>query len=292
MKRPFCIMALGLLSACSHVSVQNTTPRIMATNAAETYPLSMRFHVRSGDVDRETVRAKVIVDGKARGMRRSGFDAYIYEYAMPKDHSNISYYFDIDYVQRHETGNRPKSCKSNTFTLELSNRYVLGLDSTRGTPGTRITVIGRGFGKDDVVMVGSVPAETHFESATALQFFVPALPSGSGYLLTIANEDGSIPAGKFRIDSGSISAVPRNVDLHVGERVNIVLTASAAAPEHGLPVDITTDIPDAICVEDTSIPRGRCSINFMVEGVAPAEGTFFVNVEGFRTLAIPICVRP
>ncbi|MDR3316750.1 MAG: hypothetical protein LBS68_01570 [Puniceicoccales bacterium] len=281
-----------LLAACGHLEVRNTTPSTMATNAAEVYPISMRLDGHSGEVIRESVKARVVVDGKVRPMRRTGGNEFLYEHALPRERSSTSYYFDVDYLQKSDVGNRKKNIKTDIYGLRLCNRYVLGLDSTRGIPGTQITVIGRGFAKDDEVLVGSLTAETRFESPTALCFFVPILPANTVYELSVVDDTGRIPAGKFRIDAGSLSAAPMNLDFRSGEKAKLVLSLPIPAPEGGVPVDITTNIPDAISVDEVQIPAGKNSVTLHLEGLEPAEGSLFIAVDGFRTLRLPLHVNP
>jgi hypothetical protein len=292
MQKFLCCLSLVLLPACAHLEVRNTTARTMPANASEAYPLTMHVNVRSGEVERETICAKVVVDGKVRRMRKDGAQDFRYEYVMPLGQGSASYYFDVDYIQRNDRGARHQNIRTRLYELELCNRYVLGVDSTRGTPGTRITVIGRGFTKNDVVHVGELAAETSFESPTSLHFFVPILPADAAYELSVVDETGAIPAGKLRVDGGTMTTTPRIVALKVGERMKLGLALSLPAPDFGLDVDITTDVPDAISADEVRIQGGRSGAAVQLEGLEPAQGTLYISIDGFQTLAVPLAVTP
>ncbi|MDR0678993.1 MAG: IPT/TIG domain-containing protein [Puniceicoccales bacterium] len=294
MRNFFALASLGLLCGCGHVSnveITNTTPRILAANASETYPITMQFRVRSGEVERSSIRAQVVVDGQARKMERDGSTGFFCEYGAPKGRNSVAYYFDVDYTQRGSDGTVKKNIKTRVYELDLSNRYVLGLDTVRGIPGTCVTVMGRGFSGEDQVFLGDGPAETHFESPTTLKFFVPAITAGRSYRVTIEDRLGPIPAGEFRVDPALLNASPRAVELRAGRKAAVALTTAMPAPSDGLDVNITTDIPNAIEVEERHIPEGHNGVSFDVKGIAPATGSLYVAIDGHQTLTMPIVVR-
>ncbi|MDR2664314.1 MAG: hypothetical protein LBB14_02185 [Puniceicoccales bacterium] len=294
MRNFFPLALLGLFCGCSSVSnveVSNTTPRILAVNASETYPITMQLRVRNGEIEKDSVRARVVVDGQERKMRRDGSADFIYEYTVPSGRSGVAYYFDVDYVQRGGDGTQKKNIRTSVYELDLSNRYVLGLDSVRGIPSTCVTVIGRGFSGEDRVFLGDVPAETHFESPTAIKFYVPVLGAGKSYPVTIEDALGPIAAGEFRVDPALLGANPRAVELRTGRKVTVNLTTAMPAANGGLDVNVTTDIPGAIEVEEKRMAEGHNCVSFEVKGIAPATGSLYVSVEGHQTLTMPIVVR-
>jgi hypothetical protein len=294
MRNFFALVSLGLLCGCGYVDnvkVTNTTPRVLAVNASETYPITMQFQVRNGEVEKNSIRAQVVVDGQARKMGRDGSSGFLYEYSAAKGRNSITYYFDVNYTQRGSDGTVKKNVKTRVYELDLSNRYVLGLDTVRGIPSTCVTVMGRGFSGEDQVFFGDVPAETRFESPTTLKFFVPVLMAGKSYPVSIEDRLGPIPAGEFRVDPALLSASPRAVELRIGRKVNVALTIAMPAPNDGLDVNITTDVPDAIEVGEGRIPEGRNGTSFEVKGIAPAVGSLYVAIDGHQTLTMPIIVR-
>ncbi|MDR2668003.1 MAG: IPT/TIG domain-containing protein [Puniceicoccales bacterium] len=298
MKKLLTFTLVALMAGCAssgkvgNVDIVNKTPKTMASNASGTYPITMKLKLRNGEIDRDSVDAKIVIDGNRLQMfgNRSGSE-FSYDYRMPKDRSSATYYFDVTYRQRGGEGSREKNVKSDVYELGLSNRYVLGLDSVRGTPGTRITVLGRGFSKNDRVYLGEEVAETQFESQSSLKFFVPILPSDKVYAVTVEDDLGAIPAGEFRVDPGILSANPRAFDVRVGKSTTVTIATPMPAPSGGLKIDITTDIPGAISVADAVIQEGRNSVNITVIGVEPASGAIFADVEGHKMLTIPVVVK-
>ncbi|MDR1436124.1 MAG: IPT/TIG domain-containing protein [Puniceicoccales bacterium] len=290
---------LAALSGCahtggvvSHVDVVNTTPKTMAANASGTYPLTMRLKIKDGEVDKNSIDARIVIDGREMKMTRNGSsNEFIYDYVVTKDRNTATYYFDVNYKHRGSEGVREKNAKTDLYELAFSNRYVLGLDSVRGIPGTRIAILGRGFTKNDSVYVGGIQTETQFESPTTIRFFVPILPAGRTYPVSIEDDLGSVSAGEFRVDSGTLSVNPRAFDLRVGKSTTITLTTSMPATSGGLCVDITTNIPEAISVSEATIQEGRNSVNVTVTGVEPASGSLFVEIEGYKTVTIPAVIK-
>ncbi|MDR3117323.1 MAG: IPT/TIG domain-containing protein [Puniceicoccales bacterium] len=287
----FSILLLGL-AGCAHLDVRDVTPSTMEANAMAIYPLTLRMHIRGSEVERETVQAKAVVDGKARPMRPLSPTDYAYDYHMPAGRNAISYYFDVDYLQRVEGVSRRKTVRTPLRRVELHNRYVLGLDSSRGAPGTCVTVMGRGFSAGDAVCVGNVCAETIFVSPTSLQFVVPVLPADRSYPLTVGDETGSIPAGSFHVDAASLAVVPRILEMSVGERAMLTFATAIPTDEAGLTVEVTTDMPDAISVEDIAIPAGRSSCTATVEALEAGQGRLIFSADGFQRVVVPVLVRP
>jgi hypothetical protein len=283
---------LALLVGCGHLTVENQTPPIIPANASGTYPLKMHLRTRGGEVDRETVRARVVVDGKSHGMvpAPDGESNYVYEYRIPGDRHALSYYFDVDYSLRRDGTVSHKNHKSPVQDLVLSNRYVLGLDSNRGAPGTRITVMGLGFGKDDEVVLGNMPAETFYLSPTTLQFVVPTLPANRNYAVGVLDDRGSIGGGKFYVDKAPLLVTPCSLDLTVGESMNITVTIQSPAGEEGVDVSVTTDIPDAIAMDDVHIFTNRTSGIATIDGISPGQGFLFLTAPGFREARVPLSV--
>jgi hypothetical protein len=212
---------------------------------------------------------------------------FTYDYRMPEGRSSVAFYFDVDYTQRQNGSIRHRSSRTPLQQMALSNRYVLGLDTGRGVAGTAVTAIGRGFSEGDLVWVGEVPAETHYESPTSLRFFIPSLPSGHSYRLTVVDDEGRIAAGKFFIDVPRLGVVPQSLKLSVGEKATLTLSIPTPAPED-LSVEISTDVPDAIAAGEAVIPSGRTSTGLTIEPLEPAQGTLVLSIPGFQDVRVPV----
>ncbi|MDR0428666.1 MAG: IPT/TIG domain-containing protein [Puniceicoccales bacterium] len=280
------------MAGCTHVSIRNVTPQVMATNISRVYPLTMNFAARDGKVNTESIRAHVIIDGHSRKMRSVGHNRYVYEYRMTSDNPKVIYSFSVDYSRR--CGG--KLCffneKSPDFELILTGHYAMGLDSQRGIPGAPITIIGRGFQKSDTVYVGDSVAETQFLSPTAIQFRIPQLPSGKHYNVELANPNGTLPAGKIFVDKGNISTNPKAIEIKCGESTILQITISAPAPSGGLEIDVTTNIPDAIVVPDVHIRQGKVTTSLKIEGAEVAHGMLFLSGKEYAETAIPLVIVP
>ncbi|MDR2030435.1 MAG: hypothetical protein LBP65_03155 [Puniceicoccales bacterium] len=293
MRKDACVFfsLLALVAGCAHLDVQDVTPRSAEANAMAVYPLTLRMRIRGSGVERDTVKVRAVVDGRSWPMDKHSSTDYVYEYHMPAGRGAVSYYFDVDYLQREDGVSRRKTVRTPVHRMELCNRYVLGLDSRRGAPGTRITVMGRGFTANDVLCLGDVCAETVCESPTSLQFIVPVLPAGRSYPLTLVDDGGSIPAGDFRVDAATLAVAPRVLDMVVGERAVLTFSVPSPASGDGLVIDVATDVPDAVLVDDIAIPAGRCSCTATVEALEEGQGQLAFSADGFQRVVLPLIVR-
>jgi hypothetical protein len=225
-------------------------------------------------------------------MRQISAGNYGYDYSMPGDRNTTSYYFDVDYLQRMGGETRRKNIRTPVYQLNLSNRYALGMDSNRGTPGMPITIVGRGFSRKDRVCVGEACAETHFESHNSLRFIVPILPPDKDYRVTVEDDVGAVGAGKLRVDPATIAANPALVEMPVGGRITLALTVPMVAPEEGIALEVATDIPNAISMDEINVFPGRSSCAVTVEALEAGKGHLFLSGIGFQELIIPVHIRP
>jgi hypothetical protein len=287
----FCIAAVAC-SGCAHIGIQNTTPRHVASNATAIYPITMHVQLHGGVVERNSIKPRVVIDGKARRMRQLENANYGYDYSMASDRNTASYYFDVNYLQHVGGKAKRKNLHTPVYQLTLSNRYAMGLDSNRGTPGMTIRVMGRGFSKKDRVRVGDVYADTRFLSTNDLSFIVPILPADRDYRISIEDEMGAVGAGKLHIDPAIITANPGMLEIPLGGRSTFTLTIPLVAPENGVHLEATTDMPDAISMDEISVFAGRSSCAVIVEALELGNGSLYVTGAGFQELVIPVRVRP
>jgi hypothetical protein len=292
-----CLRGLGLLGAslvcffgCAHVHIKNVTPEVLPVNASGVYSIAMDFSVMSSGVNERSMIARVCVDGRMMPMCRVSRGHYAYEYRMPADRTSVPYFFEVNYSRQTEAGLQHICEKSPTYRLSLSDHYALGMDTQRGTPGTVVTVIGRGFREGDTVYVDNQPVETKLVSPTAIRFCIPPLAADRPYTVELANAQETLPVGKIFIDRGIIRTSPRALEIPRGKAVELVISLSSQAPGDGVEIDVTTDIPDAIFVPDVVVRGGKNSTTAMLEGAESARGTLFLRADGFMETAVPVVI--
>ena len=99
---------------------------------------------------------------------------------------------------------------------KIVRRYVLSLEVNRGPVGASIGVLGRGFTPQDVISLDGTAVRTVFASPTSLSFFVPAMPTGKNYQVTLGGTAGNSPVGTFRIDGANLTVSPSSLTLGPG----------------------------------------------------------------------------
>ncbi|MDR0727822.1 MAG: IPT/TIG domain-containing protein [Puniceicoccales bacterium] len=284
------IASLVCFSGCAHVHIKNATPEVLPVNASGVYPLAMDFSVLNSGVNERSIVARVCVDGRAFPMKRVTRGHYSYEYRMPADRVSVPYFFEVNYSRQTDAGLQHVHEKSPTYQLSLSDHYALGMDTQRGTPGTVVTVIGRGFREGDTIYVDDQAVETKCVSSTALRFRIPPLAADRRYSVELGNAKETLPVGKIFVDRGIIKTSPRALEIPVGKSAELVIGLSCSAPGDGVEIDVTTDIPDAVVVPDMFVRNGKSSTTVAIEGVEPARGTLFLRADGFMETAVPIVI--
>jgi hypothetical protein len=287
--------AVLFLSGCAK-SVKNLTPSEFPQNPSNIYTLSVEVREKKDlGVVKGSLRPKVVIDGESRLMTPSPLGDHIwdYEYKMPSGRRNAVYYYDIEYEVYTTKSSKVKSItlpKDGLLKFTLVNRYIVSLESNRGPVGAKIPLNGRGFSQNDQVYVGGQLAHSEFFSPNALSFFVPSLPAGSSYNVTLRGENGEIVVGSFRVDSAQMQVLPTSVSVVSGGRATLIFTIPTEAPMGGLPVDITTNIPESIILPEVTIPSGSKSVSVPLEGGTPGIGVLYVETPGFSSLEVPVQV--
>ena len=289
------LAAILVLSGCAK-NIKNLTPSEFPENPSNIYTLSVEIREKKDiGVVKDSLRPKVVIDGESRLMTRSpiGDNIWEYEYKMPSGRRNAVYYYDIEYEVYTAKSTKVKSVtlpKDGLLKFTLVNRYVVTLESNRGPVGSKIGLIGRGFSPSDRVFVGGQPASSEYHSPNALSFFVPSLPAGNSYNVTVREENGEMMVGSFRVDAAQMQVLPKSVSVASGGRATLIFSIPAAAPAGGLPVEITTNIPDSVILPEVIIPEGSRSINVPLEGGTPGIGVLYVETPGYSPLEVPVQV--
>jgi hypothetical protein len=267
---------LGLISGCTTVALTDLTPKSLPENPSEIYTFTLRV-VSQSSVDKSTIESRIVVDGQSYPMKKSslGENYYEFEYQLPPGRQEIAYYYLVSY----KSGNQESQSESYTAVehSEVIRRDVLELEASRGPIGSSIGVLGRGFTPADTVALNGTPARTVFASPTSLSFFVPALPSGQTYQVTLSSPAGNSPIGTFRIDGTNVNVSPDSLTLRPGEQQMLTFTISSPAPTGGLLLDVTTDVPSSVIMPEVIVPEGQTSVSIPVQGGRPGAGSLVMK---------------
>ena len=289
-----CLLApLALLLSGCNINVTDLTPSVMRANPSNVYTITAQIAVKNSAIIKETLRPEVIIDGKAHPMSQAPGSGKLYEYdfPMPVGRSDATYYIIVQYEKKTENGGALKEVVTELNNFSIENRYSVELEVDRAPVGTRVAVLGRGFTREDKIMIGDRPAATRFDSSTSLSFYVPSLPEGRGYPVKVLGIAGEIYAGSLRVDTATVRASLRPSSIAQGQSTTLTLTIPELAPPGGLQVQVTTDIPQSIIMDRISIQAGQRSASTPVRGGSPGQGSLFVEITGYSEVVIPITIN-
>ncbi len=286
------LVPIALFLAGCDLKLVDLTPSTHKANPSRTYSITAQVSVKNNAVVEGSVRPEIIIDGKAHQMTRvPGSDSlYEYDYTMPPGRDKAAYYLLVRYQRKTATTIVSKEIPTEVKTINVENRYSVELEVNRAPVGTRIAILGRGFTRDDKVIVGGTPAVTQAESSTSLAFYVPSLPEGRNYNVTVLGLNGELSAGSLRIDASNIRVSPGSLSLRKGQRGILAFSIPTEAPPGGLAVTVTTDVPDSVIMPEVIIPAGQRSTSIRVEGGEPGSGNLYVELGGYSDVVIPITV--
>ncbi len=284
------IALAGFLTGCGP-SITNMTGNPVPQNPSGIYEISMS--VENMDNTVMDMTPYVVIDGEQRPMSPSdlGKGIYKYNYTMPEGRNSARYFFVLDFKTDFKGDLKDKRTQSGeVYTLDLTNRYVITLEAYRGPVGSTIPVVGRGFSKFDKVVIGGFESDTTYFSPTALSFLVPPLPAGDSYRVELATGSGLLPIGNFQVDPAKLYVSPDRIQLNPNERYVVVFGIDFNAPVGGLPIEITTDIPQSVIMPEVVIPEGAKTVSVPLEGGLPGTGNLFVAAPGFSEVRVPVTV--
>ena len=289
-----CVSAAALLSAgCSGLT--NLTPERVPENSSRVYTLSMSAYINDGSVVQDSIKPFVVIDGETIPMKEikdMKYDRlYEYDYTLPKGRKDAKYYFLLKYqVSSNIDGvNRDREMKSPTvYTLSPATRYIVNMQNERGPVGASIPILGRGFDKEDKICVGGVIADTEYLSRSTLNFIVPPLESGKTYDVELIGEKGEMWIGAFRVDTAKMGVSPSEIKMTGGDLVTMIFNIGFTAPKGGYPIDVKTNIPSSIIMDEVVVPEGQSSVSVTVKAAAPGKGFLYINGLGFKEKTIPV----
>lgn len=285
------IMAVAtiLLAGCAP-RITNLTSEQIPQNVSGIYTMTMTVSSEDGSIVDGSYAPEIVIGGSREPMRRSelGPRTFEYDFAMPEGISEARYYYILNYDVNYSGTESPRQITSDLYQFQLTNRYVITMESNRGPVGASIPVVGRGFSEFDTIMIGGIDAETIYASPQSLNFIVPALPSGEAYPVELVSGNGYIPIGYFQVDGSKLKVYPESISISSGERTVIIFGIDSVAPEGGLPIDVTTDRPECIIMPEVLIPAGAQTVSVPIEGGQGGVGMLVASAPGFMDLEIPL----
>ena len=292
----FCAsIAVLLFTGCSGLT--NLTPERVPENSSRVYTLTMSAYINDGAVIKDTIKPYIVIDEQVIPMKEvkdmKHDRLYEYDYTLPKGRKSAKYYFLLRYqVSNNIDGvNKNREMKSPTvYTLEPVSRYIVNMQNERGPVGSSIAVLGRGFDKQDIIRVGGVDADTEYLSRSTLSFIVPPLKSGRTYDVELVGEKGEMWIGAFRVDTAKMGVSPSEINMNGGDLVTMIFNIGFSAPKGGYPIDVKTNIPSSIIMDEVVVPEGQSSVSVTLKAAAAGNGALYINGLGFEEKVVPVSI--
>jgi hypothetical protein len=286
------VFGLLLLAGCN-LTITNLTSDVLRENPSQLYTIAARVTMKGNDIDRSSVQVGVVIDGQNQAMRKSAVanDVYEYDYPLPAGRDGAKYYFLVRYRANSSTPVKTREVYTPIGEFKVMRRYALPMDANRGPVGARVTILGRGFTPQDAVYLDATPARTVYESPSSISFFVPPVEPNQNYNIALSNGGSStLSVGVFHADASGATVTPSALTLRTGEQVAMTFTIPNAAPQGGLLLDITTDIPESVIMPEAVVPEGATSVVITVQAGKPGAGALYFKGFGQGETTIPVSV--
>jgi len=285
------VTALLLLAGCN-LTITNLTADLLPENPSQLYTISVRVTPTARELDHSSLQVSVIIDGQDQPMKKSAdtTDVYEFDYPLPPGRDDAAYYFLVRYRFNTDTPDKSKEMYSEVHHLKVERRYARPLEANRGPVGARVNIVGRGFTPQDVVYLDATRARTVFESPSSLGFFVPAVEPNRNYNVAIGGGGVTLSVGTFRADATGANVSPSSLMLRTGESQAVTFTVPTAAPQGGLLLDVTTDVPESVIMPEVVVPEGSTNVVVTVQGGKPGSGALYLKGFGQGEITIPVSV--
>ena len=285
------VAGLLLLAGCN-LTITNLTSDVLRENPSQLYTLTVRVKPTSRSLDRSSLQVSAVIDGQNLAMHKSALagDVYEVDYSLPPGRDDAAYYFLALYRFNSSEPSQNYEAYSPVFHLKVLRRYVAPLEANRGPVGARVSIAGRGFTPQDVVYLDATPARTVYESPSALSFFVPPVTPDRTYNLAISGGGATLSAGAFRADAMAVSVNPASLTMRSGDQTSLEFTLTSPAPQGGLLLDITTDIPESVIMPEVVVPEGANNVIVTVQAAKPGAGALYLKGFGPAEVTIPVSV--
>ena len=284
-------IALLLLAGCN-MTVTNLTSDVLRENPSQLYKISVRVTPTSSEIDRSSLQVSVVIDGQDQVMKKSAEtnDVYEYDYPLPRDRDGAKYYYLVHFRLNSNTRVKTSEMYSEIYQFSVERRYARPMDVNRGPVGARISIGGRGFTSHDIVYLDATAARTVFESPNSLSFFVPPVEPNRNYNVAVSGGGGTLSVGVFHADATGATVTPASLTLRSGDSQAVTFTIPSAAPQGGLLLDVTTDIPESVIMPEVLVPEGATNVVITVQGGKPGTGALYLKGFGQGEISIPVTV--
>jgi hypothetical protein len=245
-----------------------------------------------GGVSQKSIKPYVVVNGEKHEMKKhpDGNNVFVYDYRF-YGIGTIPYYFELIYGISRNGNIREKTAKSDLFSTTVTDKYIFALDANRGPVGAPVSIIGYGLIKTDRVRFGKRIVPVNWLSSGAIEFIVPPVECNSEYDVYLLANRKELFAGTFFVDETMLRCSTDFIRLANGESQRIVFALDHPAPESGIDVEVTTDIPNSIIMPEVHFMPGERTVGVNITGSEDsAEGMLFVQAKGFSSLEIPLKV--
>lgn len=286
------LAALWFLTGCQTLTITNMTPDNVPANPSQIYTITASVQpTNMSAVDVTSIKARIIIDGQSYPMtKNTAADIWEFDYQLPAGRTNASYYFIIESLAKNApAGTIPSIETSELQHLNIAGRYVLRAEANRAPVGARVSVLGAGFTPTDVVYFEGIPTRTVFESPSSISFFVPAVDTGKSYNLRVLGGGTALAVGSFRVDAITFTISPTELTLRSGEQQAMTFTIPQPAPAGGMYIDVKTDAPESVIMQEVVVPAGQTSATVFVQGGKPGVGSlFFKSSAGESTVPVTV----
>ena len=255
----------------------------------------MSAYINDGSLVKDSIEPFIVIDEQVIPMKEvkdMKYDRiYEYDYVMPKGRKDAKYYFMLKYkVDNTVKGvSEERVIKSRTvYELKPVSRYVVNIQNERGPVGSEVPVLGRGFDKLDKITIGGVDADTEYLSRSTLNFTVPPLEAGKNYDVNLVGTKGDLWIGQFRVDPAEMQVSPASITMKSSDVTNLIFNIGFAAPKGGYPIDVKTNIPSSIIMDEVVVPEGQTSTSVSLKAAAAGKGALYINGVGFNEKVVPV----
>lgn len=280
-----------LLTGCN-LTITNLTSDLLRENPSQLYTITARVTPTARELDRSSIQVSAVIDGQDRPLHQSALarDVYEYDYLMPPGRDEAAYYILVKYRFNTSAPTKHYEAYTQVYHIKVMRRFAVPFEANRGPVGARVNVAGRGFTPQDVVYLDTTPARTVYESPSSLSFFVPPIEPNRNYNVAISGGGPTLSAGVFRADATGVTVTPSSLTLRSGEQQTVAFTIPTIAPQGGLLLDLTTDIPESVIMPEVVVPEGANNVVITVQGGKPGAGALFLKGFGQGELTIPVAV--
>ena len=251
-------IGLLLLAGCN-LTITNLTSDVLRENPSQLYTITARVTPTSRDLDRSSLQVSVVIDGQNQPMQKSAgtSDVYEYDYPLPRGRDEAAYYFLVRY--RFNSRHAGRDVRGILGDLPLQGRAPL-CAAARGQPrpGRRAGRASPAAASPRRTSSTSTPprrARVSNPRVRSASSFPPSSPTAL-YNVAISGGGSTLSVGTFRADATGATVTPSSLTLRTGEHQTLAFTIPNPAPQGGLLLDVTTDIPESVIMPEVVVPEG------------------------------------